>query len=337
MRKYLLPKEGSFYKANLHSHSTMSDGLRTPQELKELYMAQGYSVFAFTDHNLMFAHPELLDENFVPLTSYEWGTTEPERTDRPMRRTCHICVIAPTLTGTPQVGYHRTKHPSNDKELRHLVEFDENEPDFEWDYSPENINRFMKKARDMGYFVTYNHPTWSCDDYSDYMALDGMDAMEIVTWSSQVEGWEEYNPRVYDDMLRGGKRIFCTATDDNHDWYPDNFGGFTMIKAEKLDYPTIFAALKAGNFYASEGPRIHELYLETEGEDTFLHVKCSGAASVFMTTGVRKADAAWAKDGELVTEAKFQVKSKYVYFRVTVTGPDGKHACSNAYFTDAVL
>ena len=34
MKRWLLPEEGSFYKANLHCHSTYSDGQLTPEELK---------------------------------------------------------------------------------------------------------------------------------------------------------------------------------------------------------------------------------------------------------------------------------------------------------------
>ena len=33
MRKYLLPEHGNFYKVNMHSHSTLSDGKQTPEEL----------------------------------------------------------------------------------------------------------------------------------------------------------------------------------------------------------------------------------------------------------------------------------------------------------------
>lgn len=36
-RKYLITHEGNFYKANLHSHSTFSDGVLTPEQAKELY------------------------------------------------------------------------------------------------------------------------------------------------------------------------------------------------------------------------------------------------------------------------------------------------------------
>ena len=35
-----------------------------------------------------------------------------------------------------------------------------------------------------------------------------------------------------------------------------------MIKAEKLEYKTVTKALHDGNFYASMGPEITELYLE---------------------------------------------------------------------------
>lgn len=53
MKKYLLPEGGSFYKANLHCHSTLSDGALSPAELKEAYKAKGYSVIAYTDHNIL--------------------------------------------------------------------------------------------------------------------------------------------------------------------------------------------------------------------------------------------------------------------------------------------
>ena len=63
MKHYLLPETGNFYKANLHCHSTCSDGQWTPEELKEQYMKQGYSIIAYTDHQLMYNHSYLTDEN----------------------------------------------------------------------------------------------------------------------------------------------------------------------------------------------------------------------------------------------------------------------------------
>ena len=70
MKKYLLPNEGNFYKANLHCHSSLSDGTLTPKELKDLYKANGYSVLAYTDHDIFIPHNELTDDSFVALSGF---------------------------------------------------------------------------------------------------------------------------------------------------------------------------------------------------------------------------------------------------------------------------
>ena len=76
MRKYLLPNTGRYYKTSLHCHTTVSDGNLTPEQLKDEYKKQDYSVVAFTDHELIVPHSELRDEDFLPITSYEISTTQ---------------------------------------------------------------------------------------------------------------------------------------------------------------------------------------------------------------------------------------------------------------------
>ena len=49
MKQYLLSETGTFYRANLHCHTTCSDGKTTPEETKEAYKNEGYSIIAFTD------------------------------------------------------------------------------------------------------------------------------------------------------------------------------------------------------------------------------------------------------------------------------------------------
>ena len=71
MKKYLLPETGNFYKANLHCHSTISDGRLTPEELKEAYKNAGYQVLAITDHCSPHPHNDLTDDEFLLLTGYE--------------------------------------------------------------------------------------------------------------------------------------------------------------------------------------------------------------------------------------------------------------------------
>ena len=49
----LIDKNLKQYKANLHCHTNISDGRLTPLEVKELYKSHGYSVIAYTDHDII--------------------------------------------------------------------------------------------------------------------------------------------------------------------------------------------------------------------------------------------------------------------------------------------
>ena len=37
-------------KMGLHTHTTLSDGVKTPEEVLEMYAGAGYDVLAITDH-----------------------------------------------------------------------------------------------------------------------------------------------------------------------------------------------------------------------------------------------------------------------------------------------
>ena len=93
MRKYLLPEKGNFYKANLHCHTTLSDGKKPIEEVADLYKRHGYSVVAFTDHNILLPHPELRTKDFLPLTGYELNVNAPGYPRRDSK-TCHMCFIS---------------------------------------------------------------------------------------------------------------------------------------------------------------------------------------------------------------------------------------------------
>ena len=340
MKKYLLPEMGKFYKANLHCHTNISDGNLTPEQMKEAYKAHGYSIIAYTDHDVFIPHPELCDESFLALNSMEIEITQRKEDAKNDVKTCHLCLIALDPDNDIMPLYHREKYVwGNGKAYRPVLKFDESKPDFEREYTPECINRAIKEARDEGFFVTYNHPVWSLENYNDYTNYHGMHAMEICNYSSFNHGWDDYNEREYDDMLMNGERIYCVAADDNHNFHPfdspkcDSFGGFTMIKAESLDYKKITDALVKGDFYASQGPHIYDLWLE----DGVVHVTCSGAKMIKMNTGRRKSPVAQSIDGELLTHAEFPGAPEDGYIRITVIDPNGNHANTRAYFTDEIL
>lgn len=60
----LLPGGVHYYKANLHCHTTLSDGRLTPEQVKEIYRQKGYQIIAFIDHRIYANHKELNDESF---------------------------------------------------------------------------------------------------------------------------------------------------------------------------------------------------------------------------------------------------------------------------------
>ena len=333
MKKYLLPRDGNFYKANLHCHSTISDGKWTIEEIKKNYKDNGYSVVAFTDHDVFIPHNDLTEEDFLALNGYELAITENKHwVDSP--KTCHICFIALDRDRRIQRIYYDTAHLRNNIAAACL----DGERDYinNRNYTPEFISEIMREGRNDGFFVTYNHPEWSLETADEYMNYHGMHAMEIVNYGCVATGYDDRNGKIYDRMLRGGEDIFCTANDDNHDRYPidhpknDSFGGFTMIKADKLDYTSVTNALLAGNFYASEGPEIHELWYE----DGKVHIRCSEAHRIVMTADCRYNKCLTAeKKGEALTEAAFTIRSCYGRFvRFTVYSYDGKMANTHAYF-----
>lgn len=340
MIRHLLPAEGQFYKANLHCHTTVSDGHLTPAEIKAAYKAHGYSVVAFTDHNVFIPHPELCDDQFIALNGYEININEEGKAKR-LNKTCHICLVALSPDTKKQVCYHREKYLSRGAlDWKDKVIFDESQPDFERVYTPECINTVIKTARESGFYVTYNHPTWSMESALEYCSYHGMHAMEIVNFGCVVEGYPDYNEQEYDHMLRGGERIACLSTDDNHNKHPidspesDSFGGFTMICAEELSYTAITDALLAGNFYASEAPAIHALTFDTE--KSTISITCSEAREIYLSTGRRRAKILHAHEKPL-TAASFEIDPEDIYARITVVDASGKHANTNAYFVDELL
>ena len=228
--------------------------------------------------------------------------------------------------------YHRTQYVwAGGVEARKLVKFDESLPDYEREYSHECINKMMKICKDLGFFVIYNHPSWSLEHYPDYMGYNEMHAMEIVNYGSVRGGYPEYNEQVYDDMLTGGKRIFCVAADDNHNMSHDDFNGYTRIGAKELTYKSVMEALFAGRFYASTGAEITAIYIE----DGKIHVEAPAAKEIRIFTGFRKAARKLGTREDPVTHMEWALPDeKSKYFRVVVTDFEGGKAYSNAYFFD---
>ena len=337
MRTYLIPEKGNFYKANLHMHTTVSDGRMTPEETKEVYMSRGYSVVAYTDHEALVPHPELTDENFVAINSYEVATNNGiTPIDFKFEKTYHINLYSkdPYKDVSPVFNMDLLWIP---KVLQHMSE-EAQAVNWPREYTIESINKMIQRVKDDGFLVCLNHPNWSLQNYPDYIGLKGLWGVE---WYNGAEnhGYSETMQPI-DDLLREGKNVFPIAADDSHgskEGLEDCFGGFVMIKAEKLEYGTIMDALERGDFYSSTGPAIEELYLE----DGILHIKTGPAVKIEVVTERR---VRFITQGENLIEAVFDmndyIEKSHIasgkhwpsHFRVNVYDAVGKVAHSRAYF-----
>jgi len=341
MKKVLIDESLNFYKANLHCHSTNSDGTKTVEELKRDYMAHGYSVIAFTDHEVYVNHDDLTDENFLALNGYELGVNEEKTSERESRKTCHICYIAIDKSTDVTVCFNKNKNLGHHSDLHFDKQKYIGSPNYERTYSGEGISEMMRLGRENGYFVTYNHPTWSLEAYPQYSEYHGMNAMEMVNFGCVIAGYDDDNGHCYDDLLNCGNKIFCIATDDNHNRHPDSdpscdsYGGYTVITAPELEYSQITKALVNGQFYSSTGdymhcgPEIKSLVLE----DGKVKIKTSDVRSIQIMHNVRSCSRVNAENGKTINEAEFDVKEAK-WFRLVVTDTEGYKAYTNAYFTD---
>lgn len=335
MKQYLLPNTGKFYKANMHVHTTVSDGGSTPEEVKAAYMEKGYSIVAFTDHEIMMPHPELADENFLPITSVEIATNEYDRA-WPFTRTYHLNLYSKD----PNCSCYNVRDNNRiwPGKVREIETEEQKQVHFPRFY--EKMQETVEAATKAGFLVSYNHPVWSLQNYTDYIHLKGLWGVECYNTGCARNGYID-TAQPLDDLLRAGERVFPLATDDSHG-LKDRFGGWIMVKAESLAYDKVMQALEKGDFYASTGAEIQELYID--GNE--LHISCAAAREVFVVTDHRTTCAKRAEwDGEPVTQAVFSLETwrknheqgndgGQAYFRVVVINDDGSFAYSRAYFMD---
>ncbi|MBQ3505999.1 MAG: hypothetical protein IJA89_04410 [Clostridia bacterium] len=340
MKKYLLPEKGAFYKANMHVHTTVSDGKDSPEEIKRIYKEKGYSIVAYTDHEVLVPHDELCDENFVAITAVEIGNHEDARPK--LGRNYHLNLYAKT----PLKDFFSMRCSRYVKESWGKWEsLQQKEIEFNRVYGVEGTNEIVAKANEEGFLVCYNHPVWSGQTAIDYLGLEGLWGIEVFNATCVRQGKVD-NDNPLKDLLHTGKQVFPVAADDAHG--PLCYGvGWIQVKAEWLDYTTVMQALEKGNFYASTGPEIKELYVE----GTTLHIETSPCKSVYVYTDNPILLRAVAEEGQFLESAEIDVSvlleklnlgfvgkgKNEMYIRIVVTDELERKAYTRAYYLREVF
>ncbi len=324
---HFFPQDGVFYKANLHCHTTVSDGAMTPSEIKEAYLAQGYAAVAFTDHEVFLPHPELTDENFIALAGYETAVKErPGEHTGPFFHAYHINLLAKSEACTRQpFGNPGILTPGNCRAHFDPANCDEL---LTYEFSPDGVNALIEKGNAAGFLVTYNHPAWSLIPAADYYRLVGLFGMEVINGGSADGGDCSGAPLA--DFLRMGKAVFPIAGDDNHNkkGLRDSFSAYTMLCARGgLSYASLISALERGDGYATEGPEFFDIAYE----DGVFHLHTSPVARITLLSEGRYTKTV---AGEEIEEAIFTPNPASIgrFVRFELVDARGRRAISRGYF-----
>ena len=293
---------GRFWRGNLHTHSTRSDGILDPAEVCRRYRAEGYDFLALTDH-------------FIGRYGYPIVDTVPFRHD----------------DFTTILGAELHSGAMANGELWHILAVGlppdfapSNSPSFQPVADQETAPQLAARAVAAGAFVAIAHPQWSGLTLADARTITAAHAVEIYNHGCAVGCDRADGFGIADLLLTEGRALTMIATDDAHFSEPDHFGGWVMVKALENTPEALLAALKAGHFYSSQGPEIREVRI---AEDRVI-VDSSAVASVIVQgTGT----GAKATHGQSMTRTEVPLArlNKSPWLRVTVIDAAGKRAWSN--------
>ncbi|EEW25458.1 CehA/McbA family metallohydrolase [Rhodobacter ferrooxidans] len=296
---------GRFWRGNLHTHSTRSDGVLPPEEVCRRYRAEGYDFLALTDH-------------FLGLWGYPIVDTLPFRT--------------PDFTTI--LGAELHSGPMENGELWHILAVGlppafapPAAPDFKVHPGMETGPQIAARAVAAGAFVAIAHPQWSGLTLADARSITAAHAVEVYNHGCAMGCDRPDGFGIADLLLSEGRRLSMIATDDAHFSEPDHFGGWVMVKATENSPDALLAALKAGEFYSTQGPELRDVRITATG----VEVECSAVVSVVVQGA---GTASKAVHGQSLTKAMipFSVLKGTPWVRVSLIDAAGRRAWSNPHF-----
>ncbi len=236
MKIYTLSREGNFYKGNLHTHTTVSDGKLTPEEVIARYKRNGYRFLGISDHMFYGYYPQYEDKDFLSIPAAEIHTSE------------------------NGVAHHLLAFgdPEQTKLTAGKVDSALNQMDV------QSLIDYIRAQRNL---VFYCHPYWSRAEIHQVARLENIVGIEIYNHECEME-WKSGNAEVFFEHLWWhGNRVWCFGTDDAHRSHTF-CGGYITVKTDDFSHRGILKAIKKGSFFASsaregeEAPKILDFYCE---------------------------------------------------------------------------
>lgn len=292
MQMKLFWDDKPFYRGNTHCHTTRSDGRRSPEEVIALYREAGYDFLALTDHRKL-SEQEHFEENLLMIPGMEMDFLYPTQA-------LHIVGI----------GMNESFAQQREK----------------WCESPQSCIDTMRACGGMAILA---HPHWSLNTLDTMRSLKNVTAAEIYNTVSGTpwNGVRADSSNILDIASANGVFFHYVAADDTHFYNGDACRSYIMVQAEELSQKAILEAIQAGRFYASQGPRIHQITVEN---DT-VTVECSPVSRAVFESHLIWSDDR-CKTGDGMTKIVYP-RSDYgdgeKFVRVHLTDAQGNQAWSN--------
>ena len=303
-------KEGNWYKGNLHSHTTNSDGRATPQEVADWYYRHGYDFLAITDHDVITDVAPLQKEGFLVIPGIEFGYAPAEEPGFFL----------------DMLGIHMKELPEFlDPERKGRITYNP-------DMSPQQIIDYLNENDGIAIMC---HPYFMInmtEPYLKYRDYVGVEAYNYVCEAIRGRGNQEI---YWDTMLFRNKRLWGFATDDSH--APEFGYGWIHVKAKENTLPAILDAIREGSFYSTTGIQIYDLEYTKEKVKIVFDRPCD---VVFMAENgfvIRSYDNQQVLvDGRrrFYVEGDLTKIPNFKYLRLELVDSRGKKAYTNPVFFD---
>jgi len=286
-----------WYKANLHTHTTLSDGKKTPEECEKIYKDHGYNVLALTEHRKTYISKE--EDNFILLCSTELDTFY---RGNGLGEHYHILGY-----GLPE-NYRFTELTGNNH--------------------PQEL---IDMINNLGGIPVLAHPNWSLNRPSFVATLKDIEIAEIFNSISGVPFNVDryYSGQIFDLTALAGKRLNAFGSDDSHKYEGEECQSWTMIQPDEFTIPGILQAMRDGKFYASRGPEFYQIELDEEK----VFVKCSKCVRAEFYSELANTPNRTVVTPEGSCEYVYKFHQYEPYIRIEIVDEKGNKACSNFMLT----
>lgn len=214
-------------KIGLHMHTTVSDGVVSIEEALEIYKNAGYDAVAVTDHWIW--HPQSEYKGMHIISGCEYNNCAGDDGRDSVTGVYHILGIGC-----------------------------ENAPKIE--KTVDGAQDFIDKIHSEKGLAILAHPAWSLNSVEQVKSLSGIDATEIYNTVSGVHASNRPYSGTIVDLLANSDCIFpLTAADDSHFYDGEHTKSYIMLDVSDSDLSDkdIIKKIKAGDFYATQGPEVH--------------------------------------------------------------------------------